>query len=172
MTLADLARRARTSSATLYGQFGGKEGLFLATFDTIGERSLAVCMEAYGDGEGWPGKMHAMNHRLFGYLSAEPGFARTALVDVLGAGPPAPEHRAEALEPFRQLPAGGYDLEPQAPRRRSSIGERSTTATSPGRRRFSSQRPSRVSAVGFPSGKPNPSAPGHTQDEPLGTDRR
>jgi AcrR family transcriptional regulator len=114
-TTRELCARAHGSLATLYEEFGGKEGLFLATFDTICARSFEVCLEAYRGNEEWPQKMHAVNHRLFDYLGSEPGFARTVLVDVLGAGPAALEHRAAALEPFRQLLTEGYALEPEAP---------------------------------------------------------
>lgn len=113
--LLDLAARSRTSLTTLYEKFGGKEGLFLSTFDTICQSSFEVCVAAYEEGEDWPRRMHAVNHRLFDYLSSEPGFARTVLVDVLGAGPAALEHRAKALEPFRRLLAEGYGLKPDAP---------------------------------------------------------
>ena len=116
LTAERIAGKARISLSTLYKHCErGTEDAFLMAFDTICRRAFAVCFDAYQGDEGWPLKMHAVNHPLFSYLASEPGFAKTVLVDVLGAGAEALKHRHEALEPFRQLLGEGYTLNPRAP---------------------------------------------------------
>jgi AcrR family transcriptional regulator len=115
--LADLAARARTSLATLYENFGGKEGLFLAAFDALTSRALAVSEKAFAGGPDWSEAMRAVNRELFSYLASEPELTRLALVEVLGAGREALAARDLMLKPFAErLMRGGYELAPEAPK--------------------------------------------------------
>jgi len=126
LTAEQVAAQGRISLSTLYkhckdgeGDYKdctGPEGAFLTAFDAICRRSFAVCFAFYQGDEEWPVRMHSVNHPLFSFLATEPGFAKTVLVDVLGAGARALGHRDEALEPFRQLLTEGYALNPQAPK--------------------------------------------------------
>jgi AcrR family transcriptional regulator len=116
LTAEGIAARARISLSTLYKLFpGGAEEAFLATFEEIVALCLQCSREAYGTELEWPARMHAVNRELFAYLASEPAFAKTALVEVLGAGPMALARRDRSLAPFGELLEGGQQLAPQVP---------------------------------------------------------
>lgn len=115
--LADLAARAQTSLATLYENFDGKEGLFLAAFDELTGRALEISEGAFAGRPEWPEAMRAVNRELFAYLASEPELTRLALVEVMGAGREALTARDVMLKPFgEQLMRGGYGPAPEAPK--------------------------------------------------------
>lgn len=121
VTVGAIAREARISLRTLYQHFPGSgekpagEEAFLAAFEEIVGRCLSCSRQAYEGEADWPLRMHAVNRELFAYLASHPAFAKTVLVEVLGAGPAALESRDSVLKPFGELLEAGQRLAPRVP---------------------------------------------------------
>jgi hypothetical protein len=94
---------------------GGREATFLGAFEEIIGLCLQDSREAYTTKREWPASMHAVNRGLFGYLASERAFAKTALVEVRGAGQKALVRRDLSLEPFGELLDDGSQLAPEIP---------------------------------------------------------
>jgi AcrR family transcriptional regulator len=105
VTVGDVVSVAGVSRRTFYEQFKDKEDCFLAAYATgtealIGdmtEASLALGADAH-----WREVLQVAIDSYVGALAADPEFARTFLVDVLGAGPAAVELRRQVYEQFVQ----------------------------------------------------------------------
>ena len=105
VTVGDVVSEAAVSRRTFYEQFKDKEDCFLAAYATgtdalikdMVEASLAVGPDAH-----WREVLQVAIDAYVGMLAADPEFARTFLVDVLGAGPAAVELRRQVYEQFVQ----------------------------------------------------------------------
>jgi AcrR family transcriptional regulator len=105
VTVGDVVSEAGVSRRTFYEQFKDKEDCFLAAYATgtealindMVEASLAVGPDAH-----WREVLRVAIDAYVGMLAADPEFARTFLVDVLGAGPAAVELRRQVYEQFVQ----------------------------------------------------------------------
>jgi AcrR family transcriptional regulator len=105
VTVGDVVSEAGVSRRTFYEQFKDKEDCFLAAYATgtdalireMGEAALAV-----GEDSGWRDVLQVAIDTYVGSLAANPEFAKTFLVDVLGAGPAAVELRRQVYEQFVQ----------------------------------------------------------------------
>ena len=105
VTVGDVVGIAGVSRRTFYEQFKDKEDCFLAAYAAgtealikdLVEASLAVGPEAH-----WREVLKVAIETYVGGLAADPDFARTFLVDVLGAGPAAVELRGRVYEQFVQ----------------------------------------------------------------------
>jgi AcrR family transcriptional regulator len=103
VTVGDVVSQAGVSRRTFYEQFKDKEDCFLAAYatgtdalikDMVGA-SLAVGPDAH-----WREVLKVAIDAYVGMLAADREFARTFLVDVLGAGPAAVELRGKVYEQF------------------------------------------------------------------------
>ena len=105
VTVGDVVSMAGVSRRTFYEQFKDKEDCFLAAYATgtdalireMGEAALAV-----GEDAEWRDVLRVAIDTYVGSLAANPEFAKTFLVDVLGAGPAAVELRRQVYEQFVQ----------------------------------------------------------------------
>ena len=105
VTVGDIVGIAGVSRRTFYEQFKDKEDCFLAAYAAgtdalikdLVDASLAVGLEAH-----WRDVLKVAIDTYVGGLAADPDFARTFLVDVLGAGPAAVELRGQVYEQFVQ----------------------------------------------------------------------
>ncbi len=101
-TIADVVRAARVSKRTFYEQFDDKLACFLAAYDAasahvIGAQAAAAERSA---GEPWEARVAAVVDAYLDAMAARPELTRTFLVEILGAGPQALEHRREAIDRF------------------------------------------------------------------------
>ena len=123
VTVGDVVGIAGVSRRTFYEQFKDKEDCFLAAYATgthalienMVEASLRVGRDAH-----WREVLRVAIDTYVGTLGADPEFARTFLVDVLGAGPAAVELRRQVYEQFVQQ---YVILARQAARQQPEIGE-------------------------------------------------
>jgi AcrR family transcriptional regulator len=105
VTVGDVVAIAGVSRRTFYEQFKDKESCFLAAYETgtqalIGNMvaaSLSVDSDAH-----WREVLQVAIDTYVGTLADDPEFARTFLVDILGAGPEAVELRRRVFEQFVQ----------------------------------------------------------------------
>ena len=105
VTVGDVVSVAGVSRRTFYEQFKDKEDCFLAAYATGTEaliRDMVDASLAVGDDADWREVLEAAIETYVGTLAADPEFARTFLVDVLGAGPAAVELRRRVYEQFVQ----------------------------------------------------------------------
>ena len=91
VTLTDVVGRASVSRRTFYAHFESKEACFLAAYQT-GAELLIREIRALPQ-EDWRERLAAAISSFLRNLAADPGFARTFLVDVVAAGPKAIELR-------------------------------------------------------------------------------
>jgi AcrR family transcriptional regulator len=105
VTVGDVVSVAGVSRRTFYEQFKDKEDCFLAAYATGTEALIADMVEtsrALGPDAHWREVLKVAIDSYVGMLAADPQFARTFLVDVLGAGPAAVELRRQVYEQFVQ----------------------------------------------------------------------
>jgi AcrR family transcriptional regulator len=113
VTLDDIAKNASASLTTFYQHFDGKEEAFLAAYDTAMAQAAAAAMPPFRWTRSWPLAVRAALEAFLGFLAAEPGWARIAMVDVLTAGPRALEHRDRAMGFFEEILQAGYEDAPE-----------------------------------------------------------
>jgi AcrR family transcriptional regulator len=105
VTVGDVVSIAGVSRRTFYEQFKDKEDCFLAAYETgvqalIGDL-VSASLELNGSST-WHDVLEVAIDSYVGTLAADPEFAKTFLVDVLGAGPKAVERRVRVYEQFVQ----------------------------------------------------------------------
>lgn len=106
-TMADIARKARVSLATLYAIFDDKEDLLEAALLRTRLRMVAAVVPSFHRAETWADGMAAMTRAILAFLEAEPEFTNLVTVDIYGAGAAALEHRDQALDATRHFIEGG-----------------------------------------------------------------
>jgi AcrR family transcriptional regulator len=105
VTVGDVVSDAGVSRRTFYEQFKDREDCFLAAYATGTEALIEDMVEAslaVGPDAHWREVLKVAIDAYVGMLAADPEFARTFLVDVLGAGPAAVELRRQVYEQFVQ----------------------------------------------------------------------
>lgn len=95
--------RARVSRRTFEGEFGSLEECLGAVFDLGRERTVELVTEAFAGQETWQDGVRMALASLLVFLDSEPLLTRVWLVESLGAGPWALEHRARNLRALREL---------------------------------------------------------------------
>lgn len=116
-SVAELARLAGVSKRTVYDCFGSKEELFLSTYDFVLTRTLALIRrEASAPGLDPAEELAAAFRGLLASVDADPGGARIALVETLGAGPAALARLERSRRAFETMAAAtlphGHALPP------------------------------------------------------------
>jgi AcrR family transcriptional regulator len=99
-TAEAIAREAGMSKATFYEHFDNKEDCLLALFDAAFEDVLGAMRATaakHADAPP-PTRVQATVEAFLGALAAFPDVARTALVEIVGAGPEALARRDRALD--------------------------------------------------------------------------
>jgi AcrR family transcriptional regulator len=114
-TVADVIARAGVSRKTFYEHFRDKEDCFLAAYETGVEVLLATMREADPGGDDLLERVRARVRAYLQTLEAEPGFARTFVIEVGAAGPRALARRHEVVQRFsaenREIGGGDAPLE-------------------------------------------------------------
>lgn len=109
--VADVIEHAGVSRKTFYEHFVNKEQCFLAAYDAGVDLLLGAIEEAIDAAGSDPFLAAAAGTRSYlEWLAANPAFARTFLIEVLGAGPDALERRTAVHERFADLLAAVYDV--------------------------------------------------------------
>ena len=115
-SVADVIERAGISRRSFYEHFANKEEAFLAAYDAgvgglldaIAEAEDEAAVGAAPDG-GLLARAHAGTEVYLQLLADNPAFARTFLIEVLGAGPDALAHRDAVHERFAERMAQTFD---------------------------------------------------------------
>jgi AcrR family transcriptional regulator len=102
VTVADIVALAGVSRRTFYEQFEDKQACFLAAYRTGTEVIIRQIIDATEEApeDDWRRRLEVGLEAYTHVLAAEPLFARTLLIDVLGAGQEAVELRQQLYELF------------------------------------------------------------------------
>ena len=96
-----IAREAGMSKATFYEHFDNKEDCIVALFDAASAAVLTAMRDASGEATGSAeARYQAAISAFLGAIAAFPDVSQTLLVEIIGAGPRAMEHRDSALLAF------------------------------------------------------------------------
>jgi AcrR family transcriptional regulator len=96
--ILDLARLARVSQPTFYSLYKDKEELFIATYDSVAERTASTVIETY-DREGSKDERLRVALRAFAEMAAaDPQAMSLFVLGAYGAGPNVLAHRRRALD--------------------------------------------------------------------------
>jgi AcrR family transcriptional regulator len=107
------------SKATFYEHFANKEDCIIALFEhaaTVVAEAMAAAAREVGSRDA-AARMKAGTRAFLTSLSEHPEFAQTLLVEIIGAGPRAANHRDQILQGFADL----LDAENAAGARRGLI---------------------------------------------------
>jgi AcrR family transcriptional regulator len=96
-TVARVVARSGVSRRTFYEQFVDREDCFLTAFDQAIGGIAAVVLPAYRVPSKWHERVRAGLAALLQCLDGEPAVARLVIVEALGAGPKALEHRRRGI---------------------------------------------------------------------------
>ena len=108
-TVSDVVAGAGVSRKTFYEHFRDKEECFLTAYDARVALLLERITGAQPETRGPNALMRARSRAYLAALAAQPGFARTFMLEVFAAGERALERRAEVHRRFAQLIAELYD---------------------------------------------------------------
>jgi AcrR family transcriptional regulator len=103
VTVGDVVSMAGVSRRTFYEQFKDKEDCFLAAYATGTDALIHDMVEAsvvLGPDAEWRDVLRVAIDTYVGGLADNPEFAKTFLVDVLGAGPAAVDLRVKVYDQF------------------------------------------------------------------------
>jgi AcrR family transcriptional regulator len=117
VAVADVIERARVSRRSFYEQFSNKEDCFLAAYDAgvaglleeiAAAEEAARASGADGRGGGLLAAARAGTETYLQLLADNPAFARTFLIEVLGAGPEALARRDAVHQKFAERLEEGF----------------------------------------------------------------
>jgi AcrR family transcriptional regulator len=115
-----ISRRAGMSKATFYEHFANKEECIMALFDLAArvlQESMATAAREAPSSDPYE-RIRAGTRAFLRALAEYPEFAQTLLVEIIGAGPRAAQHRDSILQTFADV----LDAENAAAARRGLIG--------------------------------------------------
>jgi AcrR family transcriptional regulator len=111
VAVADVIERAKVSRRSFYEHFANKEECFLVAYDAGVAAMLEAIGQAEAEAEAGPGLMAGVRAGTEVYLQLladNPAFARTFLIEVLGAGPAALARRDAVHRRFAERIAAVY----------------------------------------------------------------
>jgi len=86
-TVAEVVAHARTSRRTFYQHFEDRDDCFLALFDALTERMLAVIAEAATGDDPWERRVDRTLAAYLAAIAAEPEVTRASIVEIPALGP-------------------------------------------------------------------------------------
>ncbi len=85
-TVADVVAEARTSRRTFYAHFADRDACFLALFDALNDRLLAIIAAAAGGSRPWGERLDAGLAAYLGAMAAEPEITRSCSLELPALG--------------------------------------------------------------------------------------
>jgi AcrR family transcriptional regulator len=113
-TVAEVVARAGVSRTTFYEHFVNKEECMLVTFDLVADEGMRRVERAYGEAEGWPGRVEAAIRSLFESAIENPGALRLSLLEIAAVGPAGIERREGSLVRYERFLRDALELAPGA----------------------------------------------------------
>jgi AcrR family transcriptional regulator len=103
VTVTDVVERANVSRRTFYEHFQDKEQCFLAAYDTGSTELFKRVLEAQALHDTWPERARAAVRAYLRTFAEQPAYAKSTMVEVLGAGPTALARRRAMHRRYAQL---------------------------------------------------------------------
>lgn len=103
LTVPRVRAAAGVSGRSFYAHFGGVEDCFLATLETLSDRTLAAAEPFYLTAEDWASGIHRMVVRLCQYLAGDPDFANLAFREVFSPRSETVQWRSEMIAKLAEL---------------------------------------------------------------------
>ena len=114
--IGDIVSRAGVARKTLYDNFGGKEEVFLAAFDTTADEALqrvqAACEES---GEGWEERVQGALAAFLDFVGEEPARARMCMIEAMSATPASGQRYEATVQRFVALAKDNAPVHEQLP---------------------------------------------------------
>jgi AcrR family transcriptional regulator len=124
VTIAHVVARSGVSRRTFYELFEDRDECLMAAFDLALARAAARVLPAHQAGGNWRERIGAGLGALLQFLDEEPDLGALCVVDMLGAGEPALERRAQVMNVVIDAVAAGAGT--------SRAGARATRLTAEG----------------------------------------
>lgn len=109
-TIDGIAAQAGASTHTFYKHFASKRAALLSAFDAALTQSYGLARPAFDHAPDWPHGVRAVLHVLLSFLAGNPAWARTAVVESLGAGPEGMARSDAALDRLARFLEPGLEL--------------------------------------------------------------
>jgi len=97
LTVPRVRAAAGVSGSSFYAHFDGVADCFLATLETLSDRTLATAEPFYLTADGWASGVHRMIVRLCQHLAGDPTLANLAFREVFSPGPETIRWRSETI---------------------------------------------------------------------------
>lgn len=111
-SVADVIEEAGVSRSTFYKHFEDKHECFLAAYDMLVERIFAEVAASCDGEESWLERVQTGLATIVEMFALDPRLARTAIVEVAGAGAEARQRHWNAVNRFSGFLEGGRELAP------------------------------------------------------------
>jgi AcrR family transcriptional regulator len=113
-SVADVIAEAGTTRTTFYRNFEDKHDCFLAAYDALVDRVFARIVSECDGAQSWVERVRTGLETLIDFFAEEPEAAKTAVVEVAGAGAGARQKHTDALARFTSYLDAGRRLHPES----------------------------------------------------------
>lgn len=115
ITIGELTHEAGVSRSAFYGQFGGKEDCFLATYDLAVQWLCKGVEGAMAEREDWPSRVRIGATEALRLLAANPAVAHLIAIEALQAGGAARKRQQACLARLAEVLRAGRPDRPSLP---------------------------------------------------------
>ena len=109
-TVRDICAEAQISARSFHEHFASKQEAVFSGVEAGVDRVMGFCQDVYRSSRNWPDAVWDGMHAYVEWTRNEPAFARTGIVEMLTAGPPALELAHSLMDAFSIFLQPGYDL--------------------------------------------------------------
>jgi AcrR family transcriptional regulator len=113
VTIRQLVSLAGVSRSSFYKHFAGKEQCFLSTYDVIAAIAMGNIERAYRSHDGWQERLRGAFTTFVDGVIEAPKPSHLVLIDALGVGPGALEHRERVTASFELMFRQSFDSAPR-----------------------------------------------------------
>ena len=109
-SVRDICAEANISARSFHEHFSSKEEAVFSAVEAGVDRVMGFCQEIYKSSPSWPDAIWDGMHAYAEWITNEPAFARTGIVELLTVGPSAHELTQSLMDAFSIFLQPGYDL--------------------------------------------------------------
>jgi AcrR family transcriptional regulator len=106
----DICAEANISARSFHEHFSDKEEAVFSGVEAGVDHIMGFCQEIYKNSSSWPDAVWDGLHAYAEWVTYEPAFARTGIVELLSVGPSARELMRSLIDVFSIFLQPGYDL--------------------------------------------------------------
>lgn len=109
-SVREICAEANISVRSFHEHFASKEEAVFSGIEAGVDRVMGFCQEVYKTSPSWPDAVWDGMHAYAEWITHEPAFARTGIVELLTVGPSALELAQSLMDAFSIFLQPGYDL--------------------------------------------------------------